>query len=334
MREPLLGIVAIDLTQSLAGPYCTLLLGDLGAEVIKIERPGVGDMSRGWGPPFINGESAYFLSVNRNKKSITLDLKRPEGVEILRKLASRADVLVANFPREEQYKAYGIDYPTLRSFNPRIIACSLTGYGMTGPDRGRVGYDITAQAASGIMSITGEPEGEPTKFGVSIADLSAGMNAAIGIISALFARERTGEGQFIDISLLDGQIALLGSRAVAYLMTGASPKRYGNAHHTITPFQSLCTQDKPIVIAAGTEELWRRLCQVLGLGEAVAEDPRFRLNRDRTVNREALVPVLEGALRKKPAQFWLECLREAGIPCDPINTIPEALEEPQVLARG
>jgi len=334
MPGVLTSTTVVDLTQALAGPFCTMILGDLGAEVIKVERPRSGDQARGWGPPFIKGESAYFLATNRNKRSLTLNLKNQAGLAILHRLLERADVLVTNFPRKTTLASYGLDYPSLEARYPRLVVCSITGYGMTGPDAEKAGYDIVAQGASGLMSITGQPGGEPTKFGASLADMSAAVYGSLGILGALLARERTGRGQFIDISLLESQMSWLNTTAVRYFLTGEAPQPEGNAHPIITPFQAFKARDRWIVVGVGTDEQWHAFCQVLEENDGLGKDPRFASNRGRREHRQELIPLLEGIIRGQPAAFWLEKLEAAGIPCGPVNSVEEALSDPQVLARG
>jgi len=334
MMQPLDGVRVIDLTQALAGPYCTMLLGDLGADVIKVEPPGRGDMSRGWGPPFIKGESAYFLSINRNKRGITVNFRTPEGQRILHQLAKDADVFIVNIPRMESLRRGRIDPDTLQAINPRLIYCAISGYGFTGPKAGRGGYDVVAQGEAGLMSLTGEPDGGPIRFPTPMADISAGIYATIGILSALLAREKTGRGQFLDIALLDSQVTWLANVAGSYFATGQRPPRLGNVHPTITPYQPFRTKDKHIIIAVGTERLWQRFCAILGIEDTIMVDPRFATNAQRNQHRDELIPLLQEILEKQPADYWLEKFVAEGIPCGPINFPDETLADPQIVARG
>ncbi|MGC8836840.1 MAG: CaiB/BaiF CoA transferase family protein, partial [Anaerolineae bacterium] len=283
-RDALAGLRVVDLTQALAGPFCTMILGDLGADVIKVERPGEGDQSRGWGPPFLQGESAYYLSTNRNKRSLTLDLDKPAGQEVMARLLEGADVFLTNIPRWDSLRKRGLDYETVHARWPRLIYCIISGFGMTGPYAGRSGYDLVAQAMSGTMALTGEPEGEPQRFPSALADMTAGLYAVIGILAALEARRRTGEGQLIDISLLEGQIAWLTNIVGTYFATGQDLPRLGNVHPNITPYQPFPARDGYFILAVGTERLWHKLCEVLGIEETVGRDPRFATNPDRNAH--------------------------------------------------
>ena len=331
---PLEGIRVIDLTQALAGPYCTMMLGDLGADVIKVEPPGRGDMSRGWGPPFIEGESAYFLSINRNKRGLTVNFKTSEGQRILHQLAEEADVFILNIPRLRSLQRGRIDLETLRALNPRLIYCAISGYGHTGPKAGRGGYDVVAQGEAGLMSLTGEPEGGPIRFPTPMADITAGIYATIGILSALLARERTGQGQFVDVALLDSQVTWLANVGGSYFATGQRPPRLGNVHPTITPYQPFQARDKHIIVAAGTERLWQRFCASLGIEETIMLDPRFATNAQRNEHRAELIPLLQEILEKEKADYWLERFVAEGIPAGPINFPDETLADAQLLARG
>jgi len=333
MPSPLEGVRVLDLTRVLAGPYCTMMLGDLGADVLKVERPGAGDDVRAWGPPFApGGESAYFLCVNRNKRSITIDLKTSPGQDLVRELARRCEVLVENF-KTGTLDEMGIGYEALRGVNPGLIYCSITGFGTTGPYADLPGYDLIAQAMGGIMSITGEVSGEPMKVGVPIVDISTGMFSAVAILAALRVKERTGQGQRIDMALLDSQIAWLGNVAGNYLVGGQPARRLGNAHPNITPYEVFPTRDGHVALAVGNEGQWRRFCQVAGAPH-LAEDPLFRTNADRVRNREKLVPVMAEVMRRRTSQEWMDLLRADDIPCGPIQTVDRALNDPQVLARG
>lgn len=336
---PLARLRVLDLSRVLAGPWCGQLLADLGADVVKIERPGSGDDTRGWGPPYLRdvhgaptGESAYYLSTNRGKRSVTIDLARPQGQALVRRLAGCADVLLENF-KAGGLARYGLDYPSLRAVNPRLVYCSITGFGQDGPGAGRPGYDVLIQAMSGLMSITGEPAGAPQKVGVAVADVLTGLYAAVAVLAALAARERTGTGQQIDLALLDVQIAALANQAANYLVTGVSPLRLGNAHPSIVPYQPFDTADRPIVVACGNDAQFARLAAVIGRPELTA-DPRYATNAGRVEHREQVVGAVQEALRAQPAAHWLERLTASGIPCGPINTLGEAFEDAQVRHRG
>ena len=326
-------ILVIDLTQALAGPYCTMLLGDMGAEVIKVEQPGDGDQSRGWGPPFVAGESTYFLSVNRNKQSLTLNLKSEAGRDIMRRLAARADVFIHNMPRQSSQRETGVDVTSLLALNPRLVHVSISGYGVGGPYAERPGYDLIAQGESGLMSLTGEPGGEPMRYPIPLADMTTGMYAALGILGALLARQRTGRGQALDLSLLESQSAWLGILAGAYLNAGEAPQRLGNVHPNIVPYQVFRASDKYIIVAVGTQRLWVRFCEALG-ADALLNDPRFATNADRLAHRAELIPLLQAILEQKEAAHWLEAFRAAQIPSGPINSVPETLSHPQIVERG
>lgn len=324
-------LLILDLSRVLAGPYCTMLLGDYGAEVIKVEEPGSGDGTRGWGPPWVGDQSAYFLAANRNKRSITVNLKAPEGLDVLRRLAARADVLIENF-KPGTMARMGLDYPALATLNPRLVYCSLTGYGQTGPYRDRPGYDFVIQAQGGIMSVTGPVEGEPYKVGVAIADITTGLFAANAILAALHERARSGQGQYIDVALLDAQIAWLANVAHNYLATGEAPLRYGNAHASIVPYETFPTADGYIAVGIGTDEQYRRFCGTAGRPE-LAEDARYRTNRARVEHREQLIPALRELFRMRSSADWLALLLEIGVPAGPINDVAAAIEDPQVQAR-
>ncbi len=325
------GIRVLDLTRILAGPYCTMFLGDLGADVVKIEQPGVGDDTRGWGPPFVGGESAYFLSINRNKRSVTLDLKSKRGVELLRRLAKEADVLLENF-RPGAMDRLGLGETELRVLNPRLIYASLSAFGASGPMRDSPGYDLIVQACGGLMSITGMPDGEPTKVGVAIIDVVAGLMLGNTIVAALFARERSGKGQKIETSLLEVAVASLINVGSNYLVSGEVPGRWGNAHPSIVPFQSFQTRDGYLVVAAASERIWQRFCQAIEMAE-LAEDPRFAKNPQRVQHREELIPILAAAFLKKDTASWVTLLTGAEVPCSPVQTIDQVFSSPQVLHR-
>jgi formyl-CoA transferase len=325
------GIRVVDFTRVLAGPYCTMMLGDLGAEVIKVEQPGSGDGTRQWGPPWVGEESAYFLSTNRNKKSMTLNLKHKEGQRLVHELIASADVLVENF-RPGTTAKLGLDYETLAAEFPSLIYCSITGYGKNGPYRERSGYDFMIQAQGGILSITGPEEGPPSKVGVAIVDITAGLHATSAILAALFHRKQTGEGQHIDIALFDTQVAWLANVAHNYFATGAPPKRYGNAHANIVPYETFPTSNGYLAVAVGTDAQFIRLCEAVGRTD-LGEDPRYRTNADRVENRDTLVPELQGVFRQQTAGEWIELLLKHRIPVGPVNDIPTVLNDPQVLAR-
>lgn len=327
-------ILVVDLTQALAGPYCSMLLGDMGAGVIKVEQPGTGDQSRGWGPPFVEGESTYFLSVNRNKKSLTLNLKSDEGRQILHRLIARADVFIHNMPRQSSQRKTGVDAETLIALNPRLIYVSVSGYGMTGPYAERPGYDLIAQGESGLMSITGEPEGNPMRYPIPLADITTGVYATIGVLGALLARERTGRGQVLDLSLLESQSAWLTILASAYLNADSEPQRLGNVHPNIVPYQVFRASDKYIIVGVGTQRLWARFCEVLGIAGTVMNDPRFATNADRLAHRREIVELLQNILIQKEADDWLEAFRTAQIPSGPINSVPETLTHSQLIERS
>lgn len=328
--QPLHRIRVLDLSRVLAGPYCTMVLGDLGADVIKVESPD-GDETRAWGPPFTNGESAYYLCVNRNKRSIVVDFKTDEGRKILQELVKQSDVLVENF-RPGTLARFSLDYESASKANPNLIYCSITGFGQTGPLRDKPGYDFMIQGMGGLMSITGVPDGEPMKVGVAVTDLFAGQNAVIAILAALQARTQTGKGQHLDISLFDSQVAMLANIASNYLVSGNLPKRYGNAHANIVPYQSFQASDAWFVLAVGNDRQFEKLCEVISKRE-VASDVRFRLNAERVKHREELIPILKPVFLTKTSGEWLSMLENAGIPCGPINSLDEVFSMPQVEAR-
>ena len=339
MSGPLHGIRVFDLTRILAGPTCTQILGDLGADVIKVEQPGKGDDTRNFAPPFIRddkgnetGESAYFCSSNRNKRSITLDLANPEGQALAKRMIAKSDVLMENFKKGGLAK-YGLGWEQMKAENPRLVYCSITGFGQTGPYSSRPGYDVLIQAMSGFMSVTGEPDGPPQKAGIPIADIMAGMYAAVAVCAALRHREVTGEGQYIDIGMLDTQAAMLSIMALNYLATGESPKRLGNAHPNIVPYQGFASADGDIIIAAANDGQFQRLCAFAGVPE-LANDKRFRTNDQRVRNRDVLVPTLQKIFAAKPSKHWLDGLEKANVSCGPINTIKQLFDDPHVKARG
>ena len=325
------GIKILDLSRALAGPYCTMMLADMGAEVIKVEMPGKGDDSRSWGPPFVNGESAYFMSVNRNKKSITLNMKSKRGVEILTKLINQSDVLVENF-RPGTMEKFGLGYNEVKNMNPKILYCSISGFGQTGPYRMRPGFDQVLQGMGGLMSITGEPGGPPIKVGIAVADIAGGMFAAYGIAIALFHRKGTDEGQMIDISLLDSQVAWLTYRAGAYFATGEIPQPLGSGHPVIVPYQAFKAKDTYINIAVGNDKLWELFCKTIGL-ENIMNDPKFATNAKRVENKEEIVRIIGEIIITRKSDEWLKILSDAGIPCGPIYTMDKIFSDPQVLHR-
>ena len=343
MTGPLANLRVLDLSRVLAGPWCSQNLADLGAEVIKIERPGAGDDTRAWGPPFLRdaagaetGESAYFLSCNRGKKSLTLDITQVEGQRIVRDLAADSDILLENYKVGGLAK-YGLDWPSLSTLNPRLIYCSITGFGQDGPYAGRAGYDFIVQGMGGLMSITGErddlPGGGPQKVGVAVADLMTGMYATVAVLAALAHRERSGAGQHIDLALLDAQVAMLANQNLNYLTTGRSPGRAGNAHPNIVPYQAFASADGHLILAVGNDAQFRRFCELAGCA-ALADDERFASNRARVDNRDTLLPLLEPLLRRRTTHAWIEALEAAGVPCGPINRLAEVFADPQVRHRG
>jgi len=325
------GLRVLDLSRILAGPYCTMLLGDLGAEVIKVERPGSGDDTRTWGPPFSGGESAYYLCCNRNKRSITVDLGRERGRELVRELARSSDVLVENFT-PGLMKRFGLDYETLRELNPRLVFCSITAYGQDGPYRDRPGYDMVLSAVGGLMWITGERNGPPCKVGVAITDVLTGVHAAGAILAALLWRERSGRGQYIDCSLLDAQVAALANIASNYLVAGREATRWGTAHESIVPYQVFPTKDRPIAIAVANQKLWVAFCKAAGREEWL-DDPRFESNPRRVENREVLLPLVAALMAERSCDEWMEILVGAAIPCGPVNDMASLFADPQVRHR-
>jgi crotonobetainyl-CoA:carnitine CoA-transferase CaiB-like acyl-CoA transferase len=329
--SPLDGVTVLDLTRVLSGPYCTMLLADMGARVIKVEQPGRGDDTRAWGPPFVGGESAYFLSINRNKESVTLDFKRSEGRALLDRLVGQADVIVENF-RPGTLTRQGLDYDSLAAKHPALVYCSISGFGQSGPKRDRPGYDAVVQAEGGLMSVTGSADGPPYRLGVAIADLVAGLLAAQGVALALFARTRTGRGQHVDISMLDGVAALLSYQAGIFFATGDAPRRMGNRHPTIVPYETFETSDGEFVLAVGTDEQFRRFCDVAGSG-ALAADERFATNPARVRNYDVLRPMLAEVLRQRTRSGWIDALTAAGVPCGSVRDVREVLTDPHLDAR-
>jgi crotonobetainyl-CoA:carnitine CoA-transferase CaiB-like acyl-CoA transferase len=335
---PLEGIRILDLSRVLAGPSCTQLLGDLGADVIKVERPGVGDETRTWGPPFLKGadgedsnESAYFLSANRNKRSVTIDIAKPEGGALVRRLLQRCDALIENF-KVGGLRKYGLGYKQLKSDFPKLVYCSITGFGQTGPYASRPGYDMMAQGMGGIMSITGEADGPPVKVGVAINDVMSGMYTAVALLAALRHRDRTGAGQHIDVGLLDAQVAWLYNQGLNYLASGDAPGRLGTAHPNTVPYQGFPTSDGHIILAANNDAQFQRFCEFAGATK-LARDPRFATNPDRVRNRDILVPMVAKITRKHTTDHWIEGLENAGVACAPINTIDRVFADPQVRHR-
>ncbi len=327
---PLEELVVVDLTRALAGPFCTLMLSDLGARIIKVETPDGGDDTRGWGPPFVGTESAYFLSVNRNKESLTLDLKDPRGRAIFKRLLPRADILVENF-RPGTMDRFGLGYPALHAEFPALVYAAISGFGQDGPFRERTAYDLILQGIGGLMGITGEEGGPPVKVGVAIADICAGMYAAFATLAALRVRDRTGRGQLVDAALLDGQVSWLTYNAGIYFATGESPGPLGSAHPTIVPYQAFGTRDGHINIAVGSEAIWRRFCEVID--PALAGDARYATNRDRVAHRQELIGHLAPLFATKPTAAWAEVFDAAGVPNGPILSIADVVAHPQVRHR-
>jgi formyl-CoA transferase len=336
--QPLENIRILDITRALAGPYCTMMLGDLGADVLKVERPAVGDETRGWGPPFVGkpygpypGESAYFIAANRNKRSLTVNIQTAEGQDIIRKLAQISDVLVENY-RTGDLDRLGLGYTDLHRLYPRLIYCSVSGYGRTGPYAERPGYDAVLQAEGGMMSITGPIEGPPSRVGIPIIDITSGMFAATAILAALHARDLTGEGQLVDISLFDSHLALLTNVASNYLVGGKPPRRLGNAHPNLVPYDAFSARDGWFVLGVANEKQWRQLCDVLDRPD-MRTDSRFVPNGNRVVNREILVAELNRVFSQRDVDDWLADLVKAGLPCGRINSVPEVFAHPQAQAR-
>jgi len=333
----LAGVRVLDLSRVLAGPWATQILGDLGAEVLKIEKPGCGDDTRAWGPPFLTtaqgerGDAAYFLAANRNKRSVSIDFAKLEGRDLVRRLTLHCQILVENFKTGGLAK-YGLDFESVRKLNPSLVYCSITGFGQSGPYAQRPGYDFIVQAMGGPMSLTGDPTGEPVKSALPIADLFTGMYATTAMLAALRHAERTGEGQQLDISLLDCQIAALGNLGANYHLTGEAPQRFGNAHASLAPYQVFPTADAHLVLAVGNDAQFRAFCSVAALG--LADDPRFSTNAARVEHRALLSAAIGAAMRRRPSAFWLSALEKVGVPCGPINTLLELFANPQVAARN
>lgn len=336
MPGPLSHVRVLELSRVLAGPWAAQTLADLGADVIKVERPGAGDDTRAWGPPWAGEESAYFLSTNRGKRSITIDFERPEGQELVRKLAAQADVVIENFKVGGLVK-YGLDYDSLKAINPGLVYCSITGFGQDGPYAKRAGYDFMIQGMGGLMSITGQPDAEagggPVKVGVAVTDVFTGLYATIGVLGALAHRERTGEGQWVNLALLDVQVAVLANQAMNYLVGGKAPQRLGNAHPNIVPYQAFATLDGHIILAVGNDGQFAKFCQVAGRPE-LAQDPRYATNPARVANRKELVPILELLLEQRTSRDWLSALEAVGVPCGPINDVSQVFADPHVRARN
>ncbi|MFN3648696.1 MAG: CaiB/BaiF CoA transferase family protein [Armatimonadota bacterium] len=332
LEGSLRGLRVLDFSRVFAGPVCTQMLADLGAEVLKIERPGLGDDTRAWGPPFAGGESAYFLCLNRGKRSLILDLADPDDLTRARALALRADVVVENF-RAGWMAERGLGYPELRAEHPGLVYCSITACGQDGPDAALPGYDFLTQGRAGLMSVTGAPDGPPMKVGVAVSDLITGLHAATGILAALRERDRTGGGCYLDLSLLDCQVAGLANVASNYLVSGEHPARYGNAHPNIVPYEVFAAADGPLILAVGNDTQWRRCCAALERPEW-ADDPRFRTNAARVEHRHALGALLKAVFTQRPRVEWLARLQDAGVPAGPVQSVDEVFRDPQLLARG
>jgi crotonobetainyl-CoA:carnitine CoA-transferase CaiB-like acyl-CoA transferase len=328
---PLTGIRVLDLTRALSGPFATMILGDLGADVIKVEDVWHGDDTRRWGPPFQGDDAAYFLSINRNKRGLSVNMKTPEGRQVVQRLAAGSDILIENF-RPGAAARLGLGYAELSGQSPALIYASISGYGQTGPSAALPGYDAVAQAVSGMMSVTGEANGEPVRSGTSLADVGAGMWALIGILAALYARQATGRGQLIDISLMDGQVAWLTYVAGRYFATGVTPGRYGSAHESVAPYQVFPTADEPMMLAVGSDGVWRRFTAAAGLDD-LTDDPRYATNPARVQHRDTLIPRITQALAARGCAEWTDLLNAAGVPAGPVNTVPAALHQPQIAAR-
>ena len=329
---PLTGIKVLDLSRVLAGPWCSQTLADLGADVWKVEEPGRGDDTRAWMPPEIDGESTYYMSANRTKRSIAIDLKHPEGQRIVREMALKADVLVENY-KKGTLERFGLGYEQLSALNPRLVYCSISGYGRTGPRADEPGYDFAIQAESGLMSITGEPDGAPMKHGMAITDLVTGMNAAQAVLAALLARARTGKGQLIDMALLDCAVALLANMASGHIVTGAEPPRLGNAHPTVVPYQVFETSDGDFVLAVGNDSQFRALCEKVVDRPDLCVDERFATARGRVINRDALIPELIAAFRTRPTAHWIAALQREKVPCGQVRNLTQVFASPEIAAR-
>ena len=324
--QPLAGLRVVDLSRVLAGPLCTMILGDLGADVIKVERPGAGDDTRTWGPPFVDGEAAYFLSVNRNKRSVAVDLSAEEGAATVRTLIGGSDVVIENF-RSGVMESFGLGLDALREEHPRLVTCTLTAFGED-PAETRPGYDIIMQALSGLMSVTGEPDGRPVKVGVALLDVIAGLYSAIGILAALSERDRTGRGRHVSVSLFDTAAAAMVNQAANFLLGGVVPAAMGTAHPNIVPYQAFQAADRPFILAAGNDRLFARTCEIIGRPE-LADDPRFATNEARVRERATLVPLLQQLFAAETAEHWLSALEDAGVPCAPVRTLDEVFASPE-----
>jgi crotonobetainyl-CoA:carnitine CoA-transferase CaiB-like acyl-CoA transferase len=343
MPAPLTGLRVLDLSRVLAGPWCGQIMADLGCEVIKVERPGRGDDTRGWGPPNLKdaqgkdtGEAGYYLAANRGKKSLTLDIASPEGQEIARALARKSDILIENY-KVGSLKKYGLEYDSLHAIHPGLIYCSITGFGQTGPYAERPGYDVMAQAMGGLMSVTGErddrPGGGPQRVGVAVSDIFTGVYSAVAILAALHHRDKTGAGQHLDMALLDVTLAIMSNQALNYLVSGVAPGRIGNEHPNVVPYQAFPTKDFHIVLAVGNDAQFARFCDIAGRPE-LAKDPRFATNSQRIVHRATIIPIVAEIMTEKTRAEWMEALEQAGIANGPINTLDQVFENPQVKARG
>lgn len=343
MAGPLAHLKVLDLSRILAGPWASQVLADFGAEVIKVERPGKGDDTRQWGPPYLKdaagqdtADAAYYLSANRGKKSITVDITQPRGQALIKQLAKQCDILLENY-KVGGLEKYGLDFPSIKAINPKIIYCSITGFGQTGPYAKRAGYDAMIQGMGGLMSLTGVPEGQPgagpQKVGVAVADLMTGMYAVSGVLAAVIHRDRTGEGQQIDLALLDTQVAWLANQAQNFLTSGKSPERQGTAHPNIVPYQAVPASDGYFMLAVGNDAQFKKFCEIAGL-QQIAANPAYETNSARVQAREELVPIIERATLAQPASWWLEKLSEAHVPCGPINNLEQVFADPQVQARG
>ena len=338
VAKPLAGIKVLDISRVLAGPWCGQMLADMGAEVIKVERPQSGDDTRHWGPPWLSGsnESAYYLCANRGKRSVTVDMAKPEGQALIKQLTAQSDVLLENF-KVGGLKKYGLDYASLKALNPGLVYCSITGFGQESPYAHRAGYDFMIQAMGGLMSLTGKPDSEsgggPVKVGVAITDIFTGLYAANAVLAALYQRRDSGEGCHIDLALMDVQVGVLANQALNYLTSGQVPQRLGNAHPNIVPYQAFATADGHMIVAVGNDEQFRRFCQVIDQPQ-LAQDERFATNGSRVQHRDTLIPLLELALGAQPTDTWLSAFEAVGVPCGPINTLDRVFDDPHVKARG
>jgi formyl-CoA transferase len=333
-QPPLKGIRVIDQTQALAGPFCTMMLGDMGADVIKIERPGIGDQSRHWAPPYVGDQSAYYLGANRNKRSIALDIQHSDGRALIHQMIRTADVFITNLATHDALLKYGLDPDTLRTINPRLIYTSISGYGRTGPRAGQPGYDMVAQAESGTVALTGEPDGIPMRFPTALADMTCGVYTVIGILTALYTRTQSGTGQFLDMSLQEGQITWLQNAAGAYFATGEEPARQGNRHPQVVPYEAVQGQEGDwFILGVGSDNVWRAFCHFIQRDDLL-QDARFTTNTLRVTHYADLLPIIREIIRQKPTETWLRELRAVGVPCGRINTVSQALNDPHLLERG